>query len=228
MVVLGLTGSIGMGKSAAARSLRRLGVPVHDADATVHGLLGPGGAAVAEVARAFPGVVADGAVNRALLGRRVFDDPAALGRLEAILHPLVQRSEQRFLRGALARRKPIVVLDIPLLFETGGDRRCDAVIVVSAPHFVQEARVLRRKGMTAERLLAVRARQLPDAEKRRRADFVVPTGLDKRFTLRRLAGIVRVMTNRGQSLRGGRRRRWPAIGRTGLAAAKPPAEPGHA
>ncbi len=201
MRVLGLTGSIGMGKSAAARALRRLGVPVHDADAAVHRLLGSGGGAVAAVARAFPGVVADGAVDRAALGRRVFNNPAALVRLEAILHPLVQRSEQRFLRGALARREPVAVLDIPLLFEIGGERRCDAVIVVSAPRFVQEARVLRRKGMTAARLLAVRARQMPDAEKRRRADFVVPTGLDKRATLRRLAGIVRVMTEPGPTRR---------------------------
>ncbi len=205
MRVLGLTGSIGMGKSAAARALRRLGVPVHDADAAVHRLLGPGGGAVAAVARAFPGVVADGAVDRAALGRRVFNNPAALARLEAILHPLVQRSEQRFLRGALARREPVAVLDIPLLFEIGGERRCDAVIVVSAPRFVQEARVLRRKGMTAARLLAVRARQMPDAEKRRRADFVVPTGLDKRATLRRLAAIVRVMTGPGRRRRGGHR-----------------------
>jgi dephospho-CoA kinase len=125
--------------------------------------------------------------------------------LEAILHPLVQRSEQRFLRGALARRQPVAVLDIPLLFEIGGERRCDAVIVVSAPRFVQEGRVLRRKGMTAARLLAVRARQMPDAEKRRRADFVVPTGLDKRATLRRLAAIVRVMTGPGRRRRGGPR-----------------------
>ena len=205
MRVLGLTGSIGMGKSAAARALRRLGVPVHDADAAVHRLLGPGGGAVAAVAQAFPGVVADGAVDRAALGRRVFNNPAALARLEAILHPLVQRSEQRFLRGALARREPVAVLDIPLLFEIGGERRCDAVIVVSAPRFVQEARVLRRKGMTAARLLAVRARQMPDAEKRRRADFVVPTGLDKRATLRRLAAIVRVMTGPGRRRRGGHR-----------------------
>ncbi len=205
MRVLGLTGSIGMGKSAAARALRRLGVPVHDADAAVHRLLGPGGGAVATVARVFPGVVADGAVDRAALGRRVFNNPAALARLEAILHPLVQRSEQRFLRGALARREPVAVLDIPLLFEIGGERRCDAVIVVSAPRFVQEARVLRRKGMTAARLLAVRARQMPDAEKRRRADFVVPTGLDKRATLRRLAAIVRVMTGPGRRRRGGHR-----------------------
>ncbi len=205
MRVLGLTGCIGMGKSAAARALRRLGVPVHDADAAVHRLMGPGGGAVAAVGRAFPGIVADGAVDRAALGRRVFDNPAALARLEAILHPLVQRSEQRFLRGASARREPVAVLDIPLLFETSGERRCDAVIVVSAPRFVQEARVLRRKGMTAARLLAVRARQMPDAEKRRRADFVVRTGLDKRTTLRRLAAIVRVMTEPGRTRRGGRR-----------------------
>ncbi len=212
MVVLGLTGSIGMGKSAAATALRRLGVPVHDADAAVHGFLGRGGAAVGAVARAFPGVVADGQVDRRALGRRVFGDAAALERLEAILHPLVRRSEQRFLRAAAARRRPVAVLDIPLLFETGGDRRCDAVIVVSAPPFVQEARVLRRPGMTAGRLRAVRARQLPDAEKRRRADFVVPTGLDKRVALRHLAAIVTQMMARPPVRRGRPRPRLPRRG----------------
>ncbi|MFQ5956133.1 MAG: dephospho-CoA kinase [Kiloniellales bacterium] len=217
MVVLGLTGSIGMGKSAAVAALRRLGVPVHDADAAVHELLGRGGAAVSAVARAFPGVVAGGKVDRAALGRRVFGDAAALSRLEAILHPLVQRSEQRFLRAVAARRRPVAVLDIPLLFETGGDRRCDAVIVVSAPRFVQEARVLRRPGMTRERLQAVWARQMPDAEKRRRADYVVPTGLDKRFALRRLAGIVTRTMARRLGGRGGRGRPRSRIGWRGHA-----------
>jgi dephospho-CoA kinase len=208
VVVLGLTGSIGMGKSTAAKALRRLGVPVHDADAAVHALLGRGGAAVAAVERAFPGVLVDGAVDRAALGRRVFGDPAALKRLEAILHPLVRRSEQRFLRRASARRTPVAVLDIPLLFETGAEARCDAVIVVSAPRFVQEARVLRRPGMTRERFLAVTARQVPDREKRRRADLVVATGLDRGFALRRLAEIVRLAAARDRTKHDGRRRRW--------------------
>lgn len=198
MVILGLTGSIGMGKTTAANMLRRLGVPVHDADATVHRLLGRGGAAVPLVEAAFPGVVRDGAVDRAVLGRRVFEDPEALRRLEAILHPLVRRAERRFLARSAAARVPIVVLDIPLLFETGAERRCDATIVVTAPRFVQRARVLRRPGMTAARLAAIEARQMPDAEKRRRADFIVRTGRDRRATLRALTRIVRLMRRGGR------------------------------
>jgi len=192
VIVLGLTGSIGMGKTAAAEAFRRLGVPVHDADRAVHDLLGPGGAAVAAVDAAFPGVVRDGAVDRAALGRRVFGDDAALARLEALLHPLVRKSERRFLRTAARHRRPLVVLDIPLLFETGAERRCDAVVVVSAPPFVQAQRVLRRPGMTRTRLQSILDRQVSDAEKRRRADFVVPTGIGHRFTLRAIKKIVRV------------------------------------
>lgn len=192
MRVLGLTGSIGMGKSTAAAALRREGVPVHDADAAVHRLLGRGGAAVAAVEAAFPGVTGDGAVDRQALGRRVFGDPAALARLEAILHPLVQRATRRFLARARRARRPLAVLDIPLLFETGGDRRCDAVIVVSAPRFVQRARVLKRRGMTPDRLAGIEGRQMPDAQKRRRADVVVPTGLDRRTALRALRQVLKL------------------------------------
>jgi dephospho-CoA kinase len=192
MIVLGLTGSVGMGKSTAAGMLRRLGLPVHDSDAVVHRLMAPRGAAVAAVEQAFPGVRrGDGSVDRAALGRRVFADAAALKRLEAILHPLVRRSQQRFLARARARRLPLAVLDIPLLFETGGARRCDKVIVVSAPAFLQRARVLARPGVTAERLAAILAQQMPDAEKRRRADYVVPSGLGRAVTFRRLKRIVR-------------------------------------
>ncbi len=193
MRVLGLTGSIGMGKTRAAAVLRRRRVPVHDADAAVHRLLGRGGAAVRAVDAAFPGVVAAGAVDRQELGRRVFADPLALRRLEAILHPLVQRAAGRFLGRARARRCRVVVLDIPLLFETGGAARCAAVAVVSAPRFVQRARVLARRGMSPERLAGIETRQMPDAEKRRRADFVVPTGLDRRTSLRALVRILRLM-----------------------------------
>ena len=196
MVILGLTGSIGMGKTTAAAMLRRCGIPVHDADATVHRLLGPGGAAVAAVEARFPGVVREGAVDRPALARRVFGDPAQLKRLEAILHPLVRRAERSFLARSVAARAPVVVLDIPLLFETGADRRCDATIVVSAPRFLQRARVLRRPGMTPERLAAIEARQMPDAEKRRRADFVVRTGSNRRAALRALIRIVKVMRRR--------------------------------
>ncbi len=205
MIVLGLTGSIGMGKSTAANVLRRMRVPVHDADRAVHRLLGPGGVAVAAVARAFPEVVRGGAVDRRALGRRVFDDARALARLEAILHPLVRREEERFLKRAAARRAPLAVLDIPLLFETGAERRCDATVLVTAPRFVQMARVLSRRGMTQERLETIRRRQMPDAEKRRRADFVVPTGLDRRLALRRLHRIVKLMRAR-------RGRVWPRRG----------------
>jgi len=192
MVILGLTGSIGMGKSTAAAMLRRLGVPVHDADAAVHRLLGRNGAAVPKVAAAFPGTAGPDGIDRAALGRRVFGDTAALRRLEGILHPMVRAETARFLRRMRARRTPLVVLDIPLLFETGGEKRCAAILVVSAPGFLQRARVLARPGMDASRFAAIRAKQMPDNEKRLRADFVVPTGLGRRETLRRLAGIVRL------------------------------------
>ena len=190
---LALTGSIGMGKSTAANQLRRLGVPVYDADAAVHALFAKGGAAVEPVGKAFPGVVVDGAVDRTKLGKIVFGDPAALKRLEGIVHPLVRGSERRFSRRMAGRGARLLAFDIPLLFETGGERRYDASIVISAPGFVQEARVLRRSGMTRERLAAIRARQTPDGEKRRRADFVVPSGLGKRATFDRLASIVRLL-----------------------------------
>jgi len=206
MVILGLTGSIGMGKSTAAAMLRRLGVPVHDADRTVHGLLARGGAAVPAVAAAFgAGVVVAGAVDRRRVGALVFRDPAALARLEAILHPLVRRAERRFLAGCAGRRVPVVALDVPLLFETGGTGRVDATIVVTAPAFIQRLRVLARPGMTAAKLDGILERQLPDAVKRRLADHVVMTGLGKGHALRRLAAIVR-MAGR---LTG---RHWPAPG----------------
>lgn len=193
MKILGLTGSIGMGKSTAAAMLRRLGVPVHDADATVHRLLAKGGAAVPAIEVAFPGVVEMGAVNRQELGRRVFGQPAELLRLEAILHPLVRQAETCFLKRQRRCGARLVVLDVPLLFETGGHRRCDAVAVVTAPAFLQEQRVLRRAGMNAAKLAAIRAQQMPDGEKRRRADFVLPTGTGKLPVLRRLKRIVTML-----------------------------------
>ncbi len=194
MIVLGLTGSIGMGKTKAARAFRRLGVPVFDADAAVHALLGPGGAAVDQVAEAFGAAAGAGGIDRTALGRRVFGNAAALEQLEGILHPLVRAREKRFLAAARRRRVPLVVLDIPLLFETGGEARCDAVAVVSAPPFVQRARVLGRPGMTPEKLSAIRARQMPDAEKRRRADFVIATGTHRGDSLRRIRDIVRMLS----------------------------------
>jgi dephospho-CoA kinase len=204
MIVLGLTGSIAMGKSTAARTFRSFGLPVFDADAAVHRLLGPGGAGVAPVGAAFPDCAGDRAIDRPRLGRRVFGDPAALARLEAILHPLVRAEQNRFLARCRARGERVAVLDIPLLYETGAERVLDAVAVVSAPAFLQSQRVLRRPGMTPARLAAIRARQLPDREKRRRADFVIPTGLDRRRAIDAIAAIIdrlrgRVAAGRGAS-----------------------------
>ncbi|MBV6489262.1 MAG: dephospho-CoA kinase [Pseudorhodoplanes sp.] len=174
MFILGLTGSIGMGKTTTARLFAEEGVPVHDADAAVHRLYE--GEAVALIEREFPGTTSEGKVDRAKLGARVVGDPQALKRLEAIVHPLVRRSETNFLDDTRRRGAPVVVLDIPLLFETGGDARVDAVVVVTAPAEVQRARVLARPDMTAEKFEALLAKQMPDAEKRRRADFIVDSG----------------------------------------------------
>jgi dephospho-CoA kinase len=182
--------------------LRRLGVPVHDSDAAVHRLIRKGGRAVARIGKAFPGVVKEGAVDRAALGAKVFGDPAALKRLEAILHPMVAEEKGRFLRRWAARRAKAVALDVPLLYEVKGDRQCDATILVSAPAFIQANRVLRRPGMTRARLAEIRSRQMPEAEKRRRANYIVPTGLGHRLTLRRLSEIV-------AGLSGCRGKHWP-------------------
>jgi dephospho-CoA kinase len=196
MIVLGLTGSIAMGKSTAAAMFRRLGVPVYDADGAVHRLLGAGGQAVPMIEAAFPGVIQNGAVDRRALGARVFDDAAALATLEGILHPLVARQRQMFLRRADAERRPLIVLDIPLLFETGGERLCDAVAVVSAPACLQYARLRRREGMSRERIDAILRRQMPDAEKRRRADFVIPTGRGKGVTYAVIRQLVSTLLRR--------------------------------
>jgi dephospho-CoA kinase len=191
MFVLGLTGSIGMGKSAASAAFRCFGIPVFDSDATVHGLFAPGGAAVGAVAAAFPGCLdAAGGIDRAALGRQVFDDGAALARLEAIVHPLVRAAQRRFLATCCAAGRRLVVLDVPLLYETGGERLVDAVAVVSAGAMVQAQRVLRRPGMSEERLGAILRRQLPDPEKRRRADFVIRTDLDHRRAKVQVAAVI--------------------------------------
>jgi dephospho-CoA kinase len=173
MIVLGLTGSIGMGKSTTAKLFADEGVPVHDADATVHRLYS--GEAVPLVEAAFPGTARDGAVDRKELGRRVIGDPEALARLESIVHPLVREAERRFLDDARASGAKIAVLDIPLLFETGRDSEVDAVVVVSAGAEEQRRRVLERPGMTEETFEKILARQTPDAEKRARADLVIDT-----------------------------------------------------
>ena len=193
MMILGLTGSIGMGKTEAAKIFRRLEVPVFDADAIVHKLLGANEEAVSDVARLFPNAVQDGFVNRQVLGAVVFDQPVELKRLEGILHPRVRREEGCFLANASRRGEPLVVLDIPLLFESGHENRCDATVVVSAPEFVQRGRVLRRPGMTTAKYAAILERQMPDAEKRSRADFVIPTGLGKRFSLQRIRHIITML-----------------------------------
>jgi dephospho-CoA kinase len=191
MKVIGLTGGIGMGKSTAATTFRRLRVPVFDADAAVHELQGKGGRAVAPIAAAFPGTVEGGQVDREALRRAVLGNPAALKRLERIVHPLVRDAERRFLAAARRRAEPLVVLDIPLLFETKGQGRCDLVVVVTAPAAVQRWRVLRRPGMTEERLRYILARQTSDREKRRRADVVVPTGLSRHAAQRAIRKLVR-------------------------------------
>ncbi len=188
MIILGLTGSIGMGKSTVAAMFRRLRVPVFDADATVHALQAPGGAALGPIAAAFPGVVTGGTLDRAALGAAVFGDTARLRTLEAIVHPLVAAARGRFLMRYRTRR--LVVLDIPLLFERGGVEHCDLVAVVSAPADVQRARVLARPGMTAEKYDAILARQTPDADKRARADIVIPTGGSVIVTWRAVRAIV--------------------------------------
>jgi dephospho-CoA kinase len=205
VIVLGLTGSIGMGKSTAAAMLRRLGLPLYDADAEVHRLMAPGGGAVKTIETAFPGVCNDaGGIDRQKLGARVFGNPQALHQLEQILHPLIRRVEKRIVRLACAHHQPVVVLDIPLLFETKSDERCNCTLVVSAPAHVQRERVMRRPGMTAERFAAIRRAQMPDREKRRRADFVVVTALGRGVTYRRLKEIVGVLRRGNVPCRRGR------------------------
>jgi dephospho-CoA kinase len=201
MIVVGLTGSIGMGKSNAALALRALGVPVHDADGAVHSLLGPGGRAVQKVAAAFPEALAGNRIDRKKLGDAVFGDTPALRRLEAIIHPLVRQSARAFLAASARRRVRIAVLDIPLLYESGGEKTVDAVIVVSAPRYIQRQRVLARPGMTDEKFRAILGRQVPDVLKRRRADYVVLTGGHRGETFRQLQRIVRQLSVRPANYR---------------------------
>ena len=202
MLIVGLTGSIGMGKTTAAGNFRRLRIPVHDAYRTVHAILGRQGPEARAIETVFPGVAKEGRVDRTELAKRVFGDQSALARLERILHPAVRRCQRRFLERAARRRVPLVVLDIPLLFETGGEALCDAVVTVSAPLFLQSERVMRRPGMTRSRLRSILARQSPDAEKRRRSDFIVHTGLGRAHSLRAIRNIVKVL----RAIRG---RKWP-------------------
>jgi dephospho-CoA kinase len=173
MIILGLTGSIGMGKSTTAKLFEEAGVPVYDADATVHGLYE--GEAAPAIEAAFPGTTVNGKVDRTKLSARVVHDPAAMKQLEGIVHPMLGASRQKFLLDAEHSGAPVAVVDVPLLFETGGEKRVDAVVVVTTSPEIQRARILARENMTPEKLDAILARQLPDAEKRARADFVVDT-----------------------------------------------------
>jgi dephospho-CoA kinase len=182
--IVGLTGGIGMGKSNAARAFRRARIPVFDADATVHKLQGPRGRALPAIGRAFPGTVVDGRLDRAVLRQAVLADRTQMRVLEQILHPLVRAAQHRFVAAARARGARLVVLDVPLLFETGGDRLVDQVIVVSAPPAVQRARVRGRRRMSDSQISAIIAMQMPDAEKRSRADLVVRTGLSRFYAQR--------------------------------------------
>lgn len=192
--ILGLTGSIGMGKSTTADMFRRSGVPVHDADHCVHQLYR--GRAVPLIEAEFPGTVAAGAVDRTRLSAAVLGRPEALKRLEAIIHPLVREAEEAFVARCRSAGTGLAVLDIPLLFETGGQARCDAVLVVTAPAAIQAERVLRRPEMTPEKLAAILARQMPDAEKRRRAHFLVDTSRGLVEAQRQLGSILRALAGR--------------------------------
>lgn len=192
MIVLGLTGSIGMGKSTTAKMFAEAGVPVHDSDETVHRLYA--GKAAPLVEAAFPGTTAGGVVDRAKLGARVLGDADALKRLEAIIHPLVRADADAFLAKHRSAGESIAVLDIPLLFETGGRGRVDKVVVVTAPADVQRARVLARPGMTVDKFEAILARQVPDVEKRRQADFIVDTGKGMDAARDAVRGIIEQLT----------------------------------
>jgi dephospho-CoA kinase len=201
MLLVGLTGSIGMGKTETAKMFARHGVPVCDSDATVHALYDKGGSAVGPVGAAFPGVVVDGRVDREKLSREVVGKPEALRKLETIVHPLVAMTQRDFLDKAQASGAKMVVLDIPLLFETGGEARVDVIVVVSAPADVQRKRVLERPGMTAEKLDAILLKQTPDETKRARADFVVDTSLGLAHAEAQVVAIIDALKHRRGKIR---------------------------
>ena len=193
MIILGLTGSIGMGKSATSEMFREKGVPVYDADASVHALYAKGGAAVPVLEEAFPGVVVDGAVDRMKLREAVIGNSEALKHLEGLVHPLTAQAQISFLEDAKNNDAPFIVLDVPLLYETGGDARCDYVAVVSASADIQRARVLARDGMTENVFEDILSRQVPDAEKRARADFIISTGFGFDFAREQVQAISNLM-----------------------------------
>lgn len=193
MLLIGLTGSIGMGKSETTKMFAALGVPVYDADAAVHALYAAGGAAVEPIGEAFPGVIKDGAIDREELGSRVLGAPDELKRLEKIIHPLVGISQLEFLQNAEKSGAPMVVLDIPLLFETGGETRVDISVVVSAPADLQRERVLARPGMSAEKFESILAKQVPDAQKREKADFIVDSSRGLEPAMEDVKGIIEAL-----------------------------------
>jgi len=193
MFILGLTGSVGMGKTTAAAAFRRQKISVFDADDVVRQLLEKNGEAVEMVGEAFRGVVIDRQVNRIILGEIVFGDAGALSTLEEIIHPLVRSKQRKFLRSVATQRRSLAVLDIPLLFETGGERNCDAVAVVTAPKFLQKIRVMRRVDMTETKFRGIIKRQMQDQEKRNRADFIISSGLGKRISFQCIQKIIRVV-----------------------------------
>lgn len=196
MLLIGLTGSIGMGKSETSKMFASQGVPVYDADAAVHALYAAGGAAVAPIGEAFPGVIRDGAIDREELGSRVLGAPEELKRLEKIIHPLVGISQLEFLQNAEKSGAPMVVLDIPLLFETGGETRVDVSVVVTAPADMQRQRVLARPGMSARKFEAILAKQVPDAQKREKADFVVDSSRGLEPAMEDVKGIIEALKDR--------------------------------
>ena len=196
MLLIGLTGSIGMGKSQTARLFEEQGVPVYDADATVHALYAKGGDAVEPVGELFPDVIVDGAIDRARLSAHVINDAAALKKLEAVVHPLAGRAQIDFLRQHLARGTAMVALDIPLLLETGAQDRVDAVVLVSAPFAIQKQRVLARPNMSEEKFNAIIAKQMPDAEKRAHADFIVDSSISVDDARRQVRDILTALAGR--------------------------------
>jgi len=196
MLLIGLTGSIGMGKSETARMFERLGVPVYDADAAVHALYARGGAAVPLIAALWPDAVREGAVDRPALSRHVLGQPDEMRKLEDIVHPLVGEAQLQFLREAKAQGHKMILLDVPLLYETGGENRVDVVVVVSAPYDLQKTRVLARPGMDMAKFAAIHAKQVPDEEKRRRADFVVDSSQSLEHAAEQVKSIVEALRGR--------------------------------
>jgi dephospho-CoA kinase len=196
VLLIGLTGSIGMGKSQTARLFEERGVPVYDADATVHALYGKGGDAVEPVGALFPDVIVDGAVDRVKLSSHVVNDAAALKKLEAVVHPLAGQAQLKFLRHHLDKGTPAVVLDIPLLLETGAQDRVDVVVLVSAPFETQRQRVLQRPNMTEEKFNAIVAKQMPDAAKRQHADFIVDSSISVDDARRQVGDILQALDGR--------------------------------